>query len=89
MMADDDIKTLLSSEEEHQRDRAIEHLVRLLTSPDRTDREEGCALYREGLNEALYRSCLNYRSLVGGFTHPLVTILARAIDAWADSSEHR
>ncbi len=83
------IDTLLLSDEERERERASEELVRLLTSTDRNDRLRGYAMFREGLNEALYRSCLNYRSLVGGFTHPLETILARAIEAWAAEDAHQ
>jgi hypothetical protein len=88
-MMSEQIETLLLSDEERERERAIEELVRLLTSTDRDDRLKGYAMFRERLNEALYRSCLNYRSLVGGFTHPLATILARAIEAWARGDAHR
>lgn len=81
----EEVKALLVSEAEHDREQAIEHLIALLTSPEKGARERGYELFGEGLNEALYRSCLNYRGLVGGFTHPLVTALARSIETWAES----
>ena len=65
------------------RERAVDGLVQLLTSPLPEERKLGCELFREGLAEALFRSCLNYSALVGGVQHPLTDVLTRTVERWA------
>jgi hypothetical protein len=43
--------------------------------------------FEEGLKEALFCSCLNYGSLAGGFTDPLIEIVMRTVEFWAGRSE--
>lgn len=64
--------------------KAIERLVDLLTSHDRNDRTRGYEMFETAVNDALFCSCLNYGSLVGGFTHPLREVMAKAIESWAE-----
>jgi hypothetical protein len=66
---------------------AIDRVVAMLTSRDARLRQQGYALYRDGLEDALYQSCLNYGALVHGFTHPLLSALEEAIERWAAASE--
>lgn len=82
-----DLKALLHSAREADREAAIQCLAELLTSRDSDVRRQGYELFEEGLKEALYQSCLNYGSLTGGFTHPLVTVVLRTVEAWADDTE--
>ena len=65
--------------------KAIEQLVDLLTSHDRSDRAHGYEMFETSVNDALFCSCLNYGSLVGGFTHPLREVMAKAIEFWAET----
>ena len=65
LATEDDLKSLLLSERSAESEKAIGTLVGLLSSRDEVKRARGYALYREALEEALYRSCLNYRSLAG------------------------
>jgi len=58
-------------------------LGQLLSSRDNVMRRQGYVLFRELLEDALYRSCLNYSGLVRGFTHPVLDAVARAIENWA------
>ena len=84
MMTEDELKRLLNSDQAPDKEQAIQYLVGLLTSPDKEMRSREYEPFEEGLNEALYQSCLNYSSLVGGFTHPLVTVLTRSVQAWSN-----
>jgi hypothetical protein len=77
------LKVLLESDRPEETEQAVAHLVRLLTSDDKDDRDRGYHLFRQGLEQALFRSCLNYGSLVRSFTHPLVNVLARTTESWA------
>jgi hypothetical protein len=86
LMTKDELKTLVSSERSDQRERAVAHLASLLTSRDEETRHHGYELFREGLADALFCSCLDYGSLAGGFTDPLVDIVTRAVEFWAASS---
>jgi len=88
MMADE-LKLLLNSDQGTDHEKAVQYLVGLLTSPDKGMRRRGCELFEEGLNEGLYQSCLNYRSLVGGVTHPLISVLTRSVEAWSARVEDR
>lgn len=63
--------------------KAIDHLVALLTSYDRNERIRGYELFGKAVNDALFCSCLNYGSLVEGFTHPLQEVMGKAIESWA------
>jgi glutathione S-transferase len=81
----DELKALFDSEEAEQEEQAIAHLVELLTSRDKQLRAQGYRLFEEGIADALFCSCLNYRALVGGFTHPLLKVIRQAVEAWAAS----
>ena len=87
MITTDELRALAQSEESAEREEAIGFLVRLLTSPDEAARRRGYEFFKEGLGEALFRSCLNYGSLAGGFTDPLVEIVMRTVEFWAASRE--
>ena len=52
----DELKLLLNSDQRADKEKAVQYLVGLLTSPDREMRDRGCELFKEGLNEALYQS---------------------------------
>ncbi len=82
-MTADKLKTLLNSGRAEEIEQAVEYLVRLLTSRDEETRHRGYELFEEGVKEALYRSCLNYGSLAGGFTRPLMTVVTRTVEFWA------
>ena len=82
-MTTDELKTLLNSGRPEKIDEAIECLVTLLTSRDGPTRHRGYELFEEGLKEALYRSCLDYGSLAGGFTQPLMAVITRTVEFWA------
>jgi hypothetical protein len=84
-MTKDELKILVRSERSDQKERAVAHLAGLLTSRDEETRRQGYELFREGLADALFCSCLDYGSLAGGFTNPLVEIVTRAIESWAAS----
>lgn len=86
---EEDLKSLLLSERSGDSEKAIGTLVGLLSSRIEEKRARGYALYREALEEALYRSCLNYRSLVRGFTHPLLSVMEQAIETWADAPRRK
>ena len=82
-MTRQELQSLLTSARIEQQKQGIEYLVALLCSDDRPVRLRGFALLREQLEEALYQSCLNYRGLVRGFTHPLEMVMEQAIERWA------
>lgn len=77
------LKNMLSLDRPKEKEQAIAYLVGLLTSEDRMDRNHGYQLFHEGIDEALFCSCLDYGSLVGSSTNPLLEVLARAIELWA------
>ncbi len=83
MLTAEVLKELITSAAVSDRERAVDGLVELLTSSVPEERRRGCELFQEGLGEALYRSCLNYRALVGGVQHPLTDVLARTVERWA------
>ena len=83
------LHALLPGEGGDERSAAIAALVDMLSSQDVRLREEGYCLFQGALDEALFQSCLNYRSLVRGFTHPLVSVLAATIERWASVAEER
>lgn len=85
MMTRDELKALVHPDQAEEREQAVGFLVGLLTSTDQKERLRGYELFREGLSEALYCSCLNYGSLAGGFTDPLLDIVTRAVEFWAAS----
>lgn len=85
MMTKDELQALVRSDRPDLRERAVAHLASLLTSRDEETRRHGYELFREGLADALFCSCLNYGSLAGGFTNPLVDIVTRAVEFWATS----
>lgn len=85
VMTKDEVNALVQSEDSARREEAIAYLVRLLTSTDVADRRHGYELFGDGVAAALFRSCLNYGSLAGGFTDPLVQIVVRTVEAWAGS----
>jgi len=85
MVTKDELKALVQSEDAADREQAIGYLVSLLTSANSADRRRGYELFGEGIAAALFRSCLNYGSLAGGFTDPLVAIVRRTVEAWAKS----
>jgi hypothetical protein len=87
MMTRDELKALVRSERSDDREQAVRTLVNLLTSSDANVRGRGYELFREGLAEVLFRSCLNYGSLAGGFTDPLVDVLSCAVEFWAAPGE--
>jgi hypothetical protein len=87
LMTREELKALMGSDKPDEREQAIGYLVSLLTSQDAEVRHRGYELFAEGLNAALFCSCLNYGSLTGGFTAPLVNIVARAVEAWAAANE--
>ncbi len=45
----------------------------------------GAGLLGAAFNDALYQSFLNYRSLVGGFTHPLLDVVRCSVELWAQA----
>ncbi len=77
------LKNLLNSDRPKDKEQAIACLVGFLTSEDRMDRDHGYQLFHEGIDEALFCSCLDYGSLVGGSTNPLLEALSRAVELWA------
>jgi hypothetical protein len=85
MITRDELKALVRSDHADEREQAIGFLVDLLTSADEDTRRRGYEFFEEGLKEALFCSCLNYGSLAGGFTDPLVDIVVRAVEFWAAS----
>lgn len=87
MMTRDELKALVRSDQSAEREQAVGFLVSLLTSADEDTRRRGYELFKEGLSEALFCSCLNYGLLTGGFTDPLVDIVMRAVEFWAASRE--
>lgn len=82
-----ELQSLLNSDQRDRRRMGVEHLAGLLSSRDRGRRLDGYAVLREQLEEALYQSCLNYRSLVRGFTHPIETVMEEVIERWAAALE--
>ena len=82
----DELKSLVGSDDPQRREQAAEWLVSLLTSENVQARCRGYEFLNEGLTEALYCSCLNYRGLVGGFTQPLLDAVTRSVEFWAASS---
>lgn len=86
-MTRDELRSLLGSDQSERWRQGMEHLVALLASRDRARRLSGYAMLRDQLEEALYQSCLNYRSLVRGFTHPLESVIEEAIERWAAAFE--
>ena len=82
-MTSDELKALLYSSRSQEAEHAIEYLVAALTDRDERARKHGYALLDGALKEALYQSCLNYGSLLGSFTQPLMTVMTRAVEAWA------
>lgn len=87
LMTRDELKALMRSDQSAEREEAVGYLVSVLTSRDEHTRSRGYELFKEGLSEALFCSCLNYGCLVGGFTDPLVDIVMRAVEFWATSFE--
>jgi hypothetical protein len=85
----DELQSLVRSERKEEREAAVAHVVRLLTSADAEVRRQGYALFREGIAETLFCSCLNYGSLAGGFTEPLIDIVTRTVEFWAAGSAGR
>jgi hypothetical protein len=83
VMTKDELRALVCSEQPAEREEAVRFLVALLTATDDDARCRGYEFFREGLSEALFHSCLNYGSLAGGFTDPLVDTVTRAIEFWA------
>lgn len=79
----EEIKTLLGSDSAEGKAQAIAGLVNLLTSRDKALRARGYELFKEGIHDALLCSCFNYAGLVGGFTHPFLTVVTDAIEYWA------
>lgn len=82
-MTADELKTLLNSGRSEESEQAVEYLVTLLTSYDENVRRHGYELLDEALKNALYQSCLNYGSLAGGFTQPLMAVVTRTVEFWA------
>lgn len=87
MMTKGELNALFQSEDAAGREQAICYIVGLLTSADMAERRQGYELFGEGVADALFRSCLNYGSLAGGFIDPLVAIVMRAVETWAASPE--
>jgi hypothetical protein len=87
MVTTEQLKLLLESDQPGEKERAAGYLVQLLTSTKKKERERGYELFEESINHVLFCSCLNYRSLTGGFTHPLLGVLARTVESWATRSE--
>jgi hypothetical protein len=85
MMTKSELDALFQSDDAARREEAIGYVVGLLTSMDAAERRHGYELFGEGVADALFRSCLNYGSLTGGFTDPLVAIVKRTVEAWAAS----
>jgi hypothetical protein len=85
----DEFTALIRSDQVVERERAIAWLACLLTSGDKEARCCGYDLFRDGLQEALYRACLNYGSLAGSFTEPLVEIVRRAVECWASGASQQ
>jgi hypothetical protein len=83
MVTTEELKLLLASDRPGEKERAAGYLVRLLTSAEKTERQRGCELFEEAINHALFCSCLDYRSLTAGFTHPLLGVVARTVESWA------
>lgn len=83
MMTADELKTLLRSGQSEESKRAVDYLVTSLTSRDANIRRHGYELLDEALKDALYQSCLNYGSLLGGFTQPLMAVVTRTVEFWA------
>lgn len=83
LAAPERLHALLTGAEGGDRNAAITALVDMLSSQDGGLRRQGYRLFQDGLDEALFQSCLNYRSLVRGFTHPLVKVLEETIERWA------
>ena len=81
------LNILLRSDRPEEKEQAVAQLVDLLTSEDSEDHNRAYRLFQEGIDEALFCSCLNYGSLVHSFTHPLLDVLARAIERWAGRPE--
>jgi hypothetical protein len=82
-----EMKALFESGTPESGAKAVEYLVGLLTSHDRNERTHGYELFKEAIGDALFCSCLNYGSLVGGFTHPLQEVLVKAIERWAEGHD--
>jgi len=89
MMTKGELNALVQSDDDAKREEAIAYLVSLLTSTDASERRRGYELFGDGVAAALFRSCLDYGSLAGGFTDPLVAIVMRAVETWAASREAR
>ncbi len=85
-MTANELKSLLHSDRAEEVEQAVEYLVTSLTSGDEKIRRHGYELLEDGFKEALYRSCLNYGSLAGGFTQPLMTVVMRTVEFWATQS---
>jgi hypothetical protein len=85
-LTQDELKALVCSDQSEGREQAVGLLVRLLTSSDERERLRGYELFRESLSEVLFCSCLNYGSLAGGFTGPLLDIVTRTVELWAASA---
>ena len=84
-MAKDELQALVRSDRPDLRERAVAHLASLLTSREEGRRRHGYELFREGIADALFCSCLDYGSLAGGFTNPLVEIVTHTVEFWATS----
>ena len=83
MMARSELKDLIRSDRSAERDEAVGCLVSLLTASDEPTRRRGYELFKQGMGEALFCSCLNYGSLTGGFTDPLIDVVTRVVEFWA------
>jgi hypothetical protein len=80
IVAKEELRRLLQSDDPGRKDEAVAYLVGLLTSHDEPTRARGYELLEEGINDALFCSCFNYGSLVGGFTHSFLTVVMRAVE---------
>lgn len=87
LVTSDELKALLDSDDAERNEQAVAHLVKLLTSQDEQARARGYQLFEEGIADALFCSCLNYRALVGGFTHPLLKVVRKSVETWAASKK--
>ncbi len=84
-MTVEELNAMFRSDRPEERSRAAGYLVEKLTSQDAGSRAQGHELLGAAFNDALYQSCLNYRSLVGGFTHPLLDVVRRSVELWAQA----
>lgn len=70
-MTADELKSLIDSGNAADRERALNGLVQLLTSPLPEERRRGCEPFEDGPGEAPFHSCLDDSALVRGVDHPL------------------